>query len=454
MLTLRGLTRRLARPCNEAARRHRMPTPLMRCVARTRTAWRLQTFQMLQRLVLASVAWSLALAAQAAPLTFADALRQAETTAPSLRAKAVDVDAARSLAIAAGRLPDPRLQVGVSNFPISGPPAGSFSAEGMTMATIGVSQEAPNGAKRAAQQARARADIVGARSDQALEARDVRIATADAWVNLYYAQRRLTALDDVQTSIEPLRKIAPALVASGTDRPARVVEPERLRAQLADRRAELVAAARRAKAELARWTGDPDPQATGEPPGLQVNVAKLRLELLENPLLAAFDARTRQAQADVALARAETRPDWSFEAMYQRRDERYGDMVSAGVSVSLPLFAGTRQNPVISARRSSLNRARLEQEAAQRQLLAALEGDLADHTMNLERYERAKSTLLPLARQQVEFGVASYAAGGVGLADVLTGFLALAEAHMTVIDREAETTLQAARITFTYGSDQ
>lgn len=408
---------------------------------------------MIRTLLLTSAAWAAAIAAQAAPLTFTEAVRLAETTAPSIRAKAAEVDAARSLAIAAGRLPDPKLQAGVSNFPISGPPAGSFSADGMTMATIGVSQDIPNGAKRAAQRERAQADIHGARSDRALETRDVRIATAEAWVNLHYAQRRLAALDDVQKSIEPLRKTAPALVASGTDRPANIVEPEQLRAQLADRRAELVARVARAQAELSRWTGDPAPQAAGEPPGLQVNPAKLKSELMQNPVLVAFESRTRQAQADVALARAEKRPDWGVELMYQRRDERYGDMVSAGVTVSLPLFAATRQNPVIAARRSSLDRVRLEQDAARRQLLAALEGALADHAMHHEQHERAKTTLLPLARQRVELGTASYAAGAVGLAEVLTGFLSLAEAHVTVIDREAETALDAVRITFTYGSD-
>src|SRR3546814_6934969 len=56
----------------------------------------------------------------AQPLTFEDALSRAEA-APSVQARSLDVEARRSAAIAAGRLPDPKLGVGLDNFPVSGP---------------------------------------------------------------------------------------------------------------------------------------------------------------------------------------------------------------------------------------------------------------------------------------------------------------------------------------------
>jgi hypothetical protein len=61
----------------------------------------------------------------------------------------------------------------------------------------------------------------------------------------------------------------------------------------------------------------------------------------------------RQAQADVALAKADKQPDWSWEVAYQRRDPMFGDMVSAGVSISLPLWGKSRQDPMIAARTAS-----------------------------------------------------------------------------------------------------
>lgn len=76
-------------------------------------------------------------AALAEPLAFDAALQRAANEAPSLKASASGVDAARSVAIASGRLPDPTLSVGIDNFPVSGPPAFSFTRESMTMTRIG-----------------------------------------------------------------------------------------------------------------------------------------------------------------------------------------------------------------------------------------------------------------------------------------------------------------------------
>ena len=52
-------------------------------------------------------------AALADPLTFDEALTRAAAAAPSLKARGLDVDARRSAATAAGRLPDPKLGVGL-----------------------------------------------------------------------------------------------------------------------------------------------------------------------------------------------------------------------------------------------------------------------------------------------------------------------------------------------------
>lgn len=393
----------------------------------------------------------LAGSAQAAPLSFDDALRLAQS-APSVAARDADVAAARSTSIAAGRLPDPKLSVGLGNFPISGPPAGTFSGDSMTMATIGVSQEVPNGAKRAAERARAQADIDLARSGQALEARNVRLSTALAWIDLHYAKRRLAALDEVDRAIAPLRTSAPSQLAAGVARPGQTLEADQLAATLADRRTELVAALSKARAELVRWTGDPNAETAGDPPVYPIDPFALRAGLEALPALHAYDAMDAQAQADVALARADKRPDWSWDLTYQRRDPMYGDMVSIGASVGLPLFGKTRQDPLIAARASAASRVAYEREAARRALTAALDADLADHAMHHERLMRARSTLEPLAARRADLETASYAAGTASLSDVLSAFLALAETKIDIIDRDADVQRDAVRIVLTYGS--
>jgi outer membrane protein TolC len=343
--------------------------------------------------------------------------------------------------------------VGLGNFPISGPPAGTFGGDSMTMATIGVTQDVPNGAKRSAARSRAAADIQAAQTGQDAEARNVRLSTALAWIDLYYAKRRLAALGDIDKAIAPLRASAPSQLAAGASRPSQTLEPEQLAAALDDRRADLVAAVGKARAELVRWTGDAEADVEGEPPDFAIDATALRAGLDDLPAIRAYEAMGRQADADVALARADKRPDWSWDLTYQRRDPMYGDMVSIGATIGLPLFGRTRQDPVIAARASAATRVGYERQAARRALAASLDADLADHAMHHDRLTRAQTTLEPLAGRRAKLETASYAAGTASLSEVLGALLALAEARIDILDREADVQRDGVRIVLTYGSD-
>ena len=391
--------------------------------------------------------------AAADPLTFDEALDVAEATAPQLRASALGVEAASAAAGAAGRLPDQQFRFGVDNFPVSGPMAGRFGDDEMTMARVGLMQEVPSGARRRAERAVAGADIEVAVAGDAVARRAARIAVGVAWIDLHYATRRLTEMDEVLSALEPLWDAAPAGVVTGTDRPAGALAPIVLRAALEDRRSVLIAEKDRARADLTRWTGDPDPATSGAVPELALDPVGLRSGLESVPTLQTYRAAGSRADAEVALARSGRRPDWSFEVSYGRRDPMFGDMLSVGASVRLPLFANQRQEPLIAARSADALRVRVEREAAVREVRAALDADLADLAMRRDQRTRARDVLLPAARERADLETASYAAGRAGLADVLEAFTAMAEARLTALDREAAVARDTIRITLTYRSD-
>jgi outer membrane protein TolC len=394
-----------------------------------------------------------ATAALAGPLRFEEALARAETQAPSLRAKALEADARRVALPAAGQLPDPKLGLGIDNFPVSGPPAGSFAEDSMTMARVGISQEIPNAAKRHARTTRARTDLAAAEATLLSEARRVKVATALAWIDLAFAERRLAALDRVRSRLAPLPSAAKAGVSSSAARPAQTLQVQQSLAALEDRRSGLVAEAGRQRAVLSRWTGEPAPETAGDVPALTINSAALRASINAHPDIGAAHARVSQAEADVAVARADKRPDWGFDVAYQRRADRYGDMVSAGVTISLPLFAGRRQDPMIAASTATAAAALANQEDMRRSLLADLEAGLADHDMHHEQWMRARDTLLPLARNRAELETASYAAGRAGLLDVIEAQTMLADSELQLLDREAEVARDAARLVLTFGGN-
>ena len=166
----------------------------------------------------------------------------------------------------------------------------------------------------------------------------------------------------------------------------------------------------------------------------------------------------KQASAGVdearRLARADKRPDWKVGVTYGRRDPMYGDMASVGVSIDLPMFAGKRQNPRIAASESLVQGGRFDREAIRRELVAQLDADLADHAMHLSRLRNARETLVPLARRRAELDRDSYAAGKLDLGTALLSTLALAEAEVETLNREADVARDAVRINITYGEER
>lgn len=400
------------------------------------------------------VAAALASPAHAGSLTFAQALDRAADGAPSLQGAALQIEAARAASRAAGALPDPKLNLGVEGFPISGPNTGHPSRDDFSDVRVGIMQEVPNKGRRRAAVAGATAAISQAEAARRVELRKVRVATALAWIDVAYGERRLAAVDQVLASLRPLWDAQPAAVAAGRQRPGQALSPIQMRATLEDQRSEQVANLARARAGLTRWTGETAPSVAGPPPEFNIDPPELRAALETNPTLLAYRSAASRADAEVNAARAAERPDWGWEVAYQRRDPRFGDMLSAGVTVSLPLFARTRQEPLLAARRADASRVHADREDARRGLAAQLDADLADHDLHHDQWMRTTGTVLPAARHRADLETASYAAGTATLADVLDAMTALADARLTALEREAMVVRDGARIVLTYGSDQ
>ena len=389
--------------------------------------------------------------ASAEPLRFEDALDRAAIDGPSLEADRLEIEARRTAATTAGQWPDPKLGVSIENFPISGPPAFSLTGDDMTMARIGLSQEVPSSARRLARIGVAAAGIAEAEATQAVSLREAQIAAGVAWVDLAFAEQRLGAVDAAINRLSAYSDTGAAGVASGTVRPAETIETKAAIAQLHDMRAEITAERARARASLSRLTNDPDPAAVGPLPHMEIDPNELRASIGELPQVSLADARLQQARSGIALATAEKRPDWMFDVAYEKRAPAYGDMVSLGVTVSLPLFSSRRQDPLIASRLTASNAAAARREDIRRSLAAELEASLADHVMHHEQWERARDTLLPLAQQRAELEVASYAAGRASVQDVVAARTATVEAELLVLEREAEVVRDAVRINLTFG---
>ena len=394
----------------------------------------------------------LALPSFAATLTLDEALRLAENNAPSLTAQDAKIQAATSAAIPAGELPDPKLLVGVQNYPIGGPDRWSIDQDFMTMRMVGVRQEMPNSDKRKARIEVADAAIDRASAERRVERLKVRQATALAWISSYAVERKDALFQDFYKENRLLTDAVRAQIAGGRAQPADAVTPKQEAAQLAEQQDNLILQRAQARAALKRWIGPAaNDQPVGSLPEWPIDTSGYSHKLQHHPALAAFTPMTREAQAKVREAESEKQSDWSWELDYQRRGRQFGDMVSVQFTFDLPLFPDSRQNPKIAAKHAELNQLEAEREALLREHSQQLEDDLAEYERLNRAMRRSQDSLLPLAKEKVALTMASYRAGKSDLAAVIAARRELIETRLKQIDFEEQRALTSARLYFAYG---
>ena len=393
--------------------------------------------------------------AGAAPLTLDEALRLAEQNAPSLAARNAQLDAARQAAVSAGELPDPKLNVGIENLPISGADRFSLTRDFMTMQRIGVMQEVPNAGKRRARTEAAQANIARSETERCIELLNVKRETALAWIKRLMVERKLAIFDQLERENQLLAGAVRARIGGGRGSAADAVMPRQEALMLAERRDDLVAQRQQAGAALQRWTGTAnDDTPAGEWPTWPVSRDVLTERLHHHPELTVFEPMTRMADAEVREAEAGKTPDWGVELAYQKRGSQFGDMVSLEFSFDLPVFASTRQDPQIAAKRAERLRLDSEREAMVRAHAEMLEADLAEHERLERAVQRQRGTLLPLLREKIDLALAGYRANKADLTEVIAVRRELIDEQLKLIDLEGSRALTAARLHFTYGEEE
>ncbi|WP_431037817.1 TolC family protein [Pseudomonas yamanorum] len=405
-------------------------------------------FLCVRALVMGVLAWP----TLASALTLDEALRLAQNNAPSLTAESSKLQAARQAAIPAGELPDPKLVVGLQNFPIGGPNRGTLYGDDMTEQMIGIQQQVPSRDKRKARVELASATVDTAAAEGQIERLNVRQATAQAWIRAYAVERKEALFKDFYQQNRLLKDTVRAQLAGGRGQPSDAVIPKQEAADLAEREDELTQQRAQARAALKRWIGPAASEApSGQLPNWKIDTTGFTHNLHQHPVLQAFAPRTREAEARLNEAKAQKTSDWSWEVDYQHRGREYGDMVSLQFTFDLPIFPGRRQNPGIAAKQAELDQLDAEREAKTREHTQELEDDLANYQRLDRAVQRSQDSLVPLAEERVSLSLAGYRAGKGDLMSVVSARREWVEARFKQIDAIEQRALIGAQLYFAYG---
>ena len=389
-------------------------------------------------------------------LTLDQALKLARTRSQALVAQDSVVSAARDMAVAARRLPDPVLTFGVNNLPVNGPDQWSLTNDFMTMRSIGVMQEFTRGGKRTARAARFEREADSAIAAKELAAAGIERDTALAWfdrrssesIGALLARQR----DESRLEIDA----AEAAYRGGRGSQVDVLAARSAVALIDDRIAQNERQVRTAKTMLSRWVGPAAADPLGAAPTLTLRApddADLDSALGHHPAVTVLSAQEAMATADAEVARASRDQDWSVALMYNQRGPNYSNMISINVSVPLPWDQANRQDREVSAKLALADQARAQREEFVRAHVAEVRAMWEEWQGNRERLVRYDAAILPLAAERTRAALTAYRSGSGMLAAVLEARRNEIEMRIERVKLETETARVWAQLTFMTPSD-
>ncbi len=360
-------------------------------------------------------------------LSLAEAERIALAQEPGQAAYLARAEALEEQAIAAGQLPDPRLRVGLANYPIE---SGGFSTEAMTQAQVGFQQMFPPGravsTRRFESLAQEMTETAGARG------RDVLTGVRTAWLDSWYWGQAESTVTESRPFFVDLVTVTRSLYSVGTRDQQDLLRSELELSRLDDRLIDINRQRARARAALSEWlpenSGRPIAEslpAWNEIPPLE----DLAVQLETHPALLAADARIEAQEAGVDLAREGYKSGWTLDVAYGYRDgvlpsgAPRSDMLSVGFMVDLPFFRSNRQDRTLSAAFSERRAADESKEQLRRRLLSQLETEYARWRELTRRLELFDQRILVQTRDHAQAALLAYQSEAGDFADVMRGYI-------------------------------
>ncbi|MHB1951433.1 MAG: TolC family protein, partial [Acidiferrobacteraceae bacterium] len=329
-----------------------------------------------------SVVPALARAAVAipSPLTLHDAQRLAVARSPLLAESRAEIEASRNSAEYHSQLPDPELTLGAQNLPAN---TLALDQSGMSMLGVGLSQKFPPPGKLGLIHRQLKRDTGVLRYQRLnLEAGVVR-AVRRAWLALYYDERALKNIRQNRALYRQMEQVVLSRYRSGGGQATDILRAHLASGRLIDQEDELRSRCREAQSHLAQLLDLPSyrhitlartfPRLPAVPP-----LPVLLKDLVHHPVVIAQDDAIRAAQLGADAARRDFYPSYEISAGWAHRAApgvRSPNVVSVGVSLSLPLFPGRRQD------------ARLQRGMAQTQIARYRRDDLL---LNLRRQAQSR----------------------------------------------------------------
>ncbi|UPR37346.1 TolC family protein [Vibrio cyclitrophicus] len=325
--------------------------------------------------------------------------------------------AMRETGIASATLMDPKLKVGFGGLPVD---SFQFDEDPMTNISVGLMQQFERGdtlnlqQKKAGQQADALALQV--------QARELTVANSmtQLWLELGYQKVAEGVMRENRRLLVELENYVQTNYSIGKSEAQDLLNAQLQVSKLDEKLQANQQVQRRLISQLSEWLGSDwlgsqvfDSQGVLNATN-QIDWSLLESKLATNtdstkhyqlltdhPLVKISDVSISSNQTQVELAEQAYTLQFGVEVMYAHRQasnmagEPASDLVSAYLTVDIPLFTGNRQDKNLSAAQYQVGAAKSQKDTLLSQMNAQVNALLVDKANLTQRLERYQSTLLP-----------------------------------------------------------
>ncbi len=400
-------------------------------------------------------------------LTLNVVVEQAQLNDPWLISNRHTQDSIESLSIAAGTLPDPKINLGLANIATD---TFDFSQEGMTQFKVGVSQMFPRGDSLAIK--KKQLAIVGSQFPFQRQDRQARVAVvvSHLWLDAYKAQQSIALIENDRTLFEQLADVAQASYSStlGRTRQQDIVRAQLELTRLDDRLTRLNQKKEMSEKKLYEWLNEgrfhktdvnklsiPEFNIATQLPSIKminetlytsrsdVSQQKLYQFLSNHPAVMVFDKKIEAKKVGVDLAKQKYKPEWGISAGYGVRDDsplgqERSDLFSIGVSFDIPIFTSNRQDKQVQSAVSEASAIKTEKWQFVRKLMAAFETQRTQLLRLNERQTLYNERLLPQMHNQAEASLTAYTNDDGDFAEVVRSRIAELNASIDALEIDVE----------------
>ncbi|MEI8673432.1 TolC family protein [Vibrio sp. SA48] len=327
--------------------------------------------------------------------------------------------AIRETGVASSTLMDPKLKVGFGGLPVD---SFKFDQDPMTNISVGLMQQFERGSTLTLQAKKAEQQADG----MALQVRQRELEVANSmtqlWLELGYQQYAQRILRENQSLMSELERFIETNYSLGKSEAQDLLQAQLQVSKLDEKLQANRQIQSRILSQLSEWLGSawlanqPTLSADNQLPWAQLTEQLTSMtepnqhftQLMKHPMIGMAEAAINTSQTQVEIAQTAYQPQFGVEVMYAYRQandmkgQPASDLVSAYLTMDIPLFTGNRQDRNHAAAQYQVGAAKSQRDVLLAQMNAKVNALLVDKTNLEQRLERYHSTLLTQAKARTQ----------------------------------------------------